>query len=113
MNGPICVFAQTLTSGQTLPATGIDLGSGWDKMYLQIPAMASGSVQAYFAADSVATYFPATFRNTATHIVQSVFMINSALTSTIFEIPPAGRYFKVRNTSVCTDVHTTYKIICS
>lgn len=112
MNKPVIVKAQTLTSGQTLAGTGVDLGDGWSKVYLQIPTIASGSTRVKCAPSAVdGTYYNVS-PVVATANVAQIYTIDSTITNCIVEIPMAGRFAKVESTSGATNAIKTYNFIC-
>jgi len=101
--------AQTLTSGQTLAGTGVDLGDGWKKVYLHIPAIASGSTRVQGSFDGTNYYNVTPIVSTAN--VAAIYTIDSTITNCIVEVPMAGRFAKVESTSGATNTHKTYNWI--
>ena len=108
---PVKIFTVTATSG-ALSSTVADLAQGWNRIYLEVPTMASGDLFLLASSDN------STFRrvmkeqaNTAT--VHMSFTILSAVSQRMVPIPPGFQYYKVESTSGCTDVVTTYNFICS
>ena len=106
MSRPLVYKAQTLTSGLTLAATGVDLGDGWREVYLQIPTLASGSTRVQCSFDGTNYY------GTAVDPTTNTFTINSTITNCIVKVNMAGRHAKVESTSGCTDAVKTYNWIC-
>ena len=106
------VFTQTLTSGQTIATSGINFSQVWQKAVMIIPSCPSGSIQMYSAFSVDGTYYPICKSDS---IVTDPFTINSSLVSggCVVHIPEGVQFFKVRNTSGCTDAVKTFKIICS
>lgn len=95
-----------MTSGATLSAE-LDLAKPYEKMYLAVPTMASGSLFVQVAHNTAQTY----------RRVQSTsgtdFSINSAATQRVIAIPSGFRYMKIENSSGATDVTTVFQVICS
>ena len=76
---PISVFTVTLTSGQCVPAAGVDLGQdGWQRIAMKIPTSPSGSVGLRIAASGVAdTYYPLVDPGGYTSPVATRFLVDS------------------------------------
>lgn len=105
------IFTSTLAS---LVCTGssIYVGYAFDKVYLQVPTMASGDVYVQGSADGT-TFNRIVKEQGNTTTVHADFKIGSATTQRVVPIPAAGiPYLKVENSSGCTNVVTTYKFIC-
>lgn len=111
MSRPVIVKAQTLTSGQTLAGTGVDLGDGWRKVYVQLATATSGSHYIQCSYSGLAGVYQRVTPMIATMNVTQ-YAIDSSVSNAIVEIPVAGRYAKVENSSGTTDTHTTYRFIC-
>jgi hypothetical protein len=102
------VYEVSMTSGATL-SDGADLGAVYERLYLEVPTMASGSLYIQASSDD------STFRrmtqvdpNQATD-----FVINSAVTQRIVRIPTGFQYYKVESTSGATDTTTLFNFIGS
>lgn len=100
------VYSVSMTSGQTL-STELNLSKPYEKMYLAVPTMASGSLFIQAAVESAGTY----------RRVQSVagtdFSINSAATQRLIALPVGYQFLKIENSSGATDVTTVFKIVCA
>lgn len=104
----LVVKAQTLTSGQTLAGTGVDLGDGFKKVYLSIPAIASGSTRVQCQPDTLAGTYKNVSPVVSTANVAHIYTIDSTVTNCIVEVPMPGRFAKVESTSGATDAVKTY-----
>lgn len=107
------VFAQTLTSGQTLPTSGINLKQIWDSVVVIIPSCPSGSIQFYVSTTETGTYYPMAEQFTSATIA-SPFTANSGVITggVAVHIPNHVQFMKIRNTSGCTDAVKTFEIVC-
>lgn len=99
------VYPVTMTSLATL-SSQLDLSKPYEKMYLAVPTMASGSLFIQVAATTGGTY--RRLQTTA----GTDFSINSAATQRVIAIPSGYRFMKIENSSGATDVHTTFNVIC-
>lgn len=106
---PVKVFAVTMTSGATF-SNSADLGTSFNRMYLQIPTMASGSLHVNGSVDN-SNFFRIMRDQGNTTTVHSTFVIDSSVTQRIVPIPGGIRYMRVESTSGCTDVVSTLYII--
>ena len=102
------VFAQTLSSGLSVPASGLDLEQIWDKVHIIVPSMASGSFEIQVASSVSGTYVQLMNSLSATFIVNSSIVANGCA----LEVPVGSQYLKVRNTSGVTDTIKTFTIVC-
>jgi hypothetical protein len=101
-------YTQTMASLGTLAATGVDLGANVPThVYLQIPAIASGSTRVQFSDALAGTYKNVT-PIIATANVAELFTIDSTITNCIVEVPYGGRYAKVESTSGVTNTVKEY-----
>lgn len=103
-------FETALASSVTLGSM-VDLGRSWEKVYLQVPSMASGDLFIKAAQKSDGTFMRVCVDNANTATAQIDFTIKSSVTNRIVEIPNSLRYLKIESSSGCTDVVTTYRII--
>ena len=110
MTKPIMVKAQTMASLGTLAATGVDLGEGWRKVYLDIPAIASGSTRVQ-GCDTLAGTYKNVSPIVSTANVAQIYTIDSTITNCIVEVPMCHRYAKVESTSGATQIQKTFKWI--
>ena len=101
------VIPVTMTSG-ALSSTVAQAPILYERAYLQVPTMASGSLYIMAAVASGSTFFRVTDRepNQATD-----FVINSSVTNRIVPIPEGFEYYKVESSSGATDVVSTLKFI--
>lgn len=98
------VYSVTMTSGSTLSAE-LDLGCCYERMFLQVPTMASGSLYIKVSDQSGGSFYRLAISNTD-------FSVNSAATQRVHQIPAAGfRYMKIENSSGVTDTVMTFKVI--
>jgi hypothetical protein len=105
-------FAVTMTSG-ALSSTVADLGGAYQKLYLAVPTMASGSLYLRASADN-STYFRVMHDVVNSSAAQiHTFTIDSACTQRLVPIPFVSRYMKVESTSGATDVVTTFQIVAN
>lgn len=109
MYGPEKVFPLTLNSGVTLSSSYVDLGSAWDRVYLEVPTFASGGTfyplgtnDANGTFRRLHTVDPADGTNNLVQFAQSV-------SQAILPLPSGLRYYKFENTTGSTDAATSLK----
>lgn len=115
--GPRAVYTTTLASNVTL-SSELDLTRAWKTVYIEIPTMASGDIYIQGAAVTGGTFrrvgiFQVT---TATAASFPDFKIASTTTQRMVPLPAAVaalQYIKVESSSGCTQVVTTYNLICA
>lgn len=95
-----------MASGATL-STAVNLQALYEKVYLEVPTMASGSL--YIQGSSDGSIYR---RITQEATPASDFEINSAATQRMIAIPPYFQHYKVESSSGATDTTTTFKFIC-
>lgn len=101
------IVSVTMASG-ALSSTIAQAPGPYDRVYLQIPSMASGSLYIMAAVASGSTFYRITDKdpNQATD-----FVINSAVTNRLVPLPEGFEFYKVESTSGVTDVVSTLKFI--
>lgn len=100
----VVVYTVTMTSGQTQPTSGVNLGKdGFDHIVMLFPSMASGSIGMTVSATEDGTYY----RHTTT--ADSALAANGAAV----RFHGGGQFIKPHNTSGATDAINVIKIICS
>lgn len=113
----ISVFTASLTSGQTQPTDGMDLGAfGWNKIVMVIPSCPSGDVGMTVCDTLAGDYVPLSDTPSAyTSPIANYLRIDSTVVSGgVAALFPGGfQYVKPHNTSGVTNTPTTYKLICS
>lgn len=102
------VFAQTLTSGLSVPVSGLDLEQVWDTVHVIVPSMASGSFEVQVASSVSGTYVQLMNSISATFVVNSSIVANGCA----INIPVGYQYLKMKNTSGVTDTVKTFTIVC-
>jgi hypothetical protein len=110
--GVFQVFYKTMVSGGT-STSGYDFGRAFQKVYLEIPSLTSGT-DFYLQASSDGSTFRRLMQpvvNTSSVQVQT-FVIGSAATNRIVEVPAGHRYMKVEVTTALTDTVNVFKFIC-
>lgn len=99
----VSVFTVTMTSNQTEPTTGVDLGlDGWDHMTMLIPSSPSGSGGLLVSDELEGTYYLH-----STSVNSAVIANGAAVTFT-----GGVRFVKPYNTSGVSVVDSVFKIIC-
>lgn len=116
-HGPRSLFPTTLASNVTL-SSAIDLSRAWKYAHLEVPTMASGDLYIQGAATLAGTYRRVAIFQVTTASAASFPDFKIASTTTQRFVPlPQGltglQFIKVENSSGCTDVVTTYNIVCS
>ena len=113
-HGAESVFTKTMTSGATL-TLAYNLQRTWEKVYLDIPTMVSGTdfyIQACGTEDG-------TFRRVMhpaindSAVTLNTFIVGSAATNRIVPIPNGFQYIKVETSTAMTDTTTVFRVICS
>jgi hypothetical protein len=106
------VFTQSIASNTTLGSM-IDLGGAWEKVFLDVPVKASGSVCIQAAAQSTGTFKRVAVDNLNTLTAHADFTINSSITSRMVPVPINGlRYIKIELTTLISDATSTWNVIC-
>jgi len=99
-------YPVTMASGTTL-SSEVDLQKPYEKMFLAVPTMASGSLFIQVSYESGGRYSR----------IQSTpgtdFSINSSATQRVIALPTGFRFMKIENSSGATDVVTTFRVICA
>ena len=106
------VFYKTLASGAT-SSSGYDFGRAFQNVYLEIPSMASGS-DFYIQGSSDGTTFRRVMHPpvASSSIQVQTFVIGSAATGRIVQVPAGFRYMKVEVSTALTDTVSTFNFIC-
>lgn len=107
MNTPI-KYVSTMASGLT-SSVAVDLGAAYDFVGVEIPTFASGGTH-YVQVSSDGS----TFRR-AWHMVAgvgTVFQLAPTVSQAVIQVPSGYQYYKVENTTGCTDVVNSYNFIC-
>ncbi len=107
--GPFTYFETSLSSGATL-GSAIDLGRAWEKVFLFVPSMASGSLYIQAAEKVDGTFKRVCVDNANTATAQIDFLINSSVTNRVVPIPAYLRFIKIESSSGATDVTTTFRV---
>ncbi len=114
-HGARSVFTMSMASDTTL-SSGIDLARAWNRVYLQIPSMVSGTdicLQGAYSAAASYMRVMANVVNTAT-IAANTFTIQSGFSNRIIPIPVEGiQYIKIEYTTATTATSQIFRIICS
>lgn len=111
--GAVTVYSCYATSG-ALSSTSIDFGRAFNRVYLEVPTMASSSLYIMAAVSAGGTYRRILNpQGTTATVAQSTFTVDSAATLVMVPIPAGFRYLKVELSSGCTDVTTTFNFVCS
>ena len=111
--GPQSVFSVTLASSATLTTSSVDLSAGWERVWVEVPTMPSGSLYLHGSSDNT------TFRrlqappSTATVVLSTHdFTIDSSATQRMVPVPLGGtRYLKVENSTGSVGA-TVFNFIC-
>lgn len=111
--GPRSVFTVNCASNITL-TSAIDLGRAWNKVFLEIPTMTSGTNIYIKAADSAT----GTFRNVYDRVVSStaaalIVNIPSSVTNCLVDLPSGLQHVKVELTTAMTATSVNFKVHCS
>lgn len=107
MNTPV-KYSTTITSGATLSAA-LNLKSAFDFMSVEIPTFASGGTH-YVQISTDGTTYRKAYHMVAG--VATVFQIAPTVSQAVLAIPAGAQYYKIENTTGCTDVVNTYNIVC-
>ena len=101
-------YSIELASSVTL-SSALDLGKPYNKVYLHVPTMASGSLYIQAAGSSTGT-----FRRVYEDIPNqdTAFVINSATTQALVPIPHGLQFIKIENTSGSAGT-TSFQLVCS
>ena len=113
----ISVFTVTMTSGQLVPTSGVNLGQrGWKQIALHIPSSLSGSVGMVVSNSETGSYYPLLDPvGAVTSPVASSMQVDSGFVTggAVAMFPGGFQFIKPKNSSGVTDYVKTFKIICS
>ena len=101
-----------ITSGAT-SSNGLDLGTGYAHMYLEIPSYASGGTH-YIKTSSDGSTFRRLYvpSDDASGVHVEEFQINQSISNCVAPLPAMGlRYVQIETTTGVTDATTTYNLI--
>lgn len=107
------VFPATVTTGSTV-SSEINVGEGWQAMYLVVPSLTSNSQVHIQGADVTGGTFRRIVQKDAASALATVdFAIGSATTNRIIPIPVTGlRFLKVETTAIMSSA-ALFQIICA
>jgi hypothetical protein len=113
-HGVVVPYYATLTTGSTLTSF-LDISTrSWDKVYLQVPSMASGSD--FYIQGSIDRVTYSRIMHpilNSTIAFANTFTISSLSTNRIVLIPNGIRYIKIEASTALTNSAVQFNLICS
>jgi hypothetical protein len=103
------VFSQDVASGATSASDAVNLFQSWDRVFLEIPTFASGGTHYVQGSDASDGTFRRIYVVDPADGADNVVQFAQATSQCLIQIPAGFQFYKVENTTGCTDTTTTYR----
>jgi hypothetical protein len=106
------VFTVNCASNTTL-TSALNLGTGWQNVYLEIPTMTSGCDVYLKAADAADGTFRRVYTKVNSATVANPWYVLSSITNCLVDMPAGLQHVKVELSTAMTATSVNFKVHCA